>query len=71
VPANLNCCAKGTEKFGFIVGKDNEITYREWAPGATEAYLIGDFSKSNLYRLSQVAGPANNGKMVGTEDPIP
>lgn len=25
---------------------NNNITYREWAPNAKEAFLIGDFSKS-------------------------
>jgi 1,4-alpha-glucan branching enzyme len=35
---------QGTEKFGFNVDKDNNIVYREWAPNAKEAYLIGEFS---------------------------
>jgi 1,4-alpha-glucan branching enzyme len=26
------------------VDKQNNITYREWAPNATEAFLIGEFS---------------------------
>ena len=37
---------QGTEKFGFNVDKENNITYREWAPNATQAFLIGDFSIS-------------------------
>lgn len=37
---------KGYLKFGLNVGPNGEITYREWAPNAKEAYLIGDFSKS-------------------------
>lgn len=37
--------SKGYEKFGFLVANDGTITYREWAPGAREASLIGDFSK--------------------------
>jgi 1,4-alpha-glucan branching enzyme len=36
--------SRGTEKFGFNVDKDNNITYREWAPNATQAFLIGEFS---------------------------
>ena len=36
--------SKGTEKFGFVVHRDGSITYREWAPNALRAYLIGDFS---------------------------
>lgn len=40
--------SQGTEKFGLNVDKDNNIIYREWAPNATEAFLIGDFSESCL-----------------------
>jgi 1,4-alpha-glucan branching enzyme len=36
--------SRGTEKYGFNVDKQNNITYREWAPNATQAFLIGDFS---------------------------
>ena len=36
--------SKGTEKYGFFVHEDGSITYREWAPNALRAYLIGDFS---------------------------
>ena len=35
---------QGADIFGFNVDKQNNITYREWAPNAVEAYLIGDFS---------------------------
>ena len=35
---------KGYSKFGIKVGPKNEVVYREWAPNAKEAYLIGDFS---------------------------
>jgi 1,4-alpha-glucan branching enzyme len=35
---------QGYEKFGLNVNEKGDITYREWAPGANEAYLIGDFS---------------------------
>jgi 1,4-alpha-glucan branching enzyme len=44
---------QGTEKFGFNVDKENNITYREWAPNATQAFLIGDFSIS--LSLSQIS----------------
>lgn len=37
---------KGYLKFGFNVGPKNEVVYREWAPNAKEAFLIGDFSAS-------------------------
>ncbi|PPQ66576.1 hypothetical protein CVT26_009476 [Gymnopilus dilepis] len=38
---------KGYLKFGLNVGPKNEVVYREWAPNATEAYLIGDFNDWN------------------------
>lgn len=39
---------------GFTVAKDGTITYREWAPGAATANLIGDFSASALAYLRRV-----------------
>jgi len=32
---------------GLIAHADGRITYREWAPGASEAFLIGDFNGWN------------------------
>jgi 1,4-alpha-glucan branching enzyme len=40
---------KGYLKFGLNVGSNGEVVYREWAPNAKEACLIGDFSKSHLW----------------------
>jgi 1,4-alpha-glucan branching enzyme len=40
--------SRGYEKFGFIVLSNNDIVYREWAPNALRAYLIGDFSKFSV-----------------------
>jgi len=40
--------SRGFEKFGFNVHENGDITYREWAPNVTKAYLIGDFSITNL-----------------------
>ena len=37
---------KGHLKYGFNVNEDASVTYREWAPNAIEAVLIGDFSSS-------------------------
>lgn len=42
----LNNFSKGFEKFGFVVHEHGDITYREWAPNALRAYLIGDFSET-------------------------
>lgn len=38
---------KGIEKFGLNVDKDNSVVYREWAPNAQQAFLIGDFNGWN------------------------
>ena len=31
--------------FGIHINEDNSVTAREWAPGAQELFLTGDFSK--------------------------
>lgn len=36
--------SRGWEKYGFNVNENGDIMYREWAPNATQANLIGDFS---------------------------
>jgi 1,4-alpha-glucan branching enzyme len=36
--------ALGYEKMGFHVAPNGDITYREWAPNAVTAHLMGDFS---------------------------
>jgi 1,4-alpha-glucan branching enzyme len=36
---------KGYEYYGFNVRRDNTIVYREWAPNAVTASLVGEFSK--------------------------
>ena len=41
--------SKGYEKYGLVVHDNGDITYREWAPNATKANLIGDFSVFGLY----------------------
>ncbi|KAF9957715.1 alpha-1,4-glucan branching enzyme [Modicella reniformis] len=38
--------SRGYEILGFTTSKDG-ITYREWAPNATEAFLFGDFNNWN------------------------
>ncbi|KAI0335635.1 glycoside hydrolase [Cubamyces sp. BRFM 1775] len=38
---------KGYEKYGLNVGPDGSVIYREWAPNAKEAVLIGEFNNWN------------------------
>ncbi|RAL66501.1 hypothetical protein DID88_006191 [Monilinia fructigena] len=63
--------SRGTEKFGFNVDKKNNITYREWAPNATQAFLIGEFNdwnreshpmKKDPFGVFEIVVPAKNGK---------
>ena len=44
--------SKGTDKFGFNIRENGDVVYREWAPNAIRAYLIGDFSTSAPAHLS-------------------
>lgn len=37
--------SRGYEKYGLIVKPNQDIVYREWAPNATQANVIGDFSQ--------------------------
>ncbi|MCJ1234281.1 alpha-1,4-glucan branching enzyme [Varicellaria rhodocarpa] len=39
--------SRGFERYGFNVHENKDITYCEWAPNATQAYLIGDFNSWN------------------------
>jgi len=40
--------SRGTEIYGFNVDAQNNITYREWAPNAVAASLIGEFNSWNI-----------------------
>ena len=42
--------AKGHEYFGAHVDKDNTFVMRQWAPGATEMWLMGDFNQWNKFQ---------------------
>ncbi|KAL6852231.1 hypothetical protein J3F83DRAFT_764845 [Trichoderma novae-zelandiae] len=59
--------SKGTDIFGFNVDEKNNVIYREWAPNAEEAYLVGDFNgwnytshpmKKNAYGVFEIVVPA-------------
>ncbi|MCJ1450311.1 alpha-1,4-glucan branching enzyme [Mycoblastus sanguinarius] len=43
----LDKFSRGFEKFGFVAHENGDITYREWAPNALRAYVIGDFNDWN------------------------
>ena len=62
--------SEGYEKMGFNVLPNNDITYREWAPNATTAHLIGDFNnwdrqahpmKKNPFGVFEITLPAVHG----------
>ncbi|KAJ9661628.1 alpha-1,4-glucan branching enzyme [Neophaeococcomyces mojaviensis] len=36
--------SRGYEKMGFTFSNNGDITYREWAPNAQQAFLIGEFN---------------------------
>lgn len=43
----MDTFSKGYEKFGFTFSDNGDITYREWAPNAERAFLIGEFNGWN------------------------
>ena len=54
---SLDKFSRGYQHFGFTYSKDRSaIVYREWAPNAHEAYLIGDFSTRHTLFSSQING---------------
>ena len=69
---------KGYTKLGFNLQHNNDILYREWAPNAVTANLIGDFSQSSQptrkvgrtaapSRLASLTGHHGRAQMAGTE----
>ncbi|KAL4966872.1 1,4-alpha-glucan branching enzyme GLC3 [Aspergillus stella-maris] len=69
--------SRGYEKFGFNVSDNGDITYREWAPNAVEASLVGDFNNwditanpmtRNDFGVWEIALPASDGKAVIPHD---
>ena len=41
---SLEKFSRGYETFGLQVQENGDILYKEWAPNALRAYVIGDFS---------------------------
>ncbi|KAF1363940.1 alpha-glucan branching enzyme [Lizonia empirigonia] len=63
--------SRGYENFGFHVQQNGDVVYREWAPNALRAYLIGDFNDwnrdatpmtKNDYGVFEVTVPGKNGQ---------
>lgn len=51
----LDKFTKAYEYYGIHVLDDNSVVAREWAPGAVDVYLTGDFSKlRNVWKLSYI-----------------
>lgn len=51
----LESFSRGFETRGLVPHPDGTITYKEWAPGASEAYLIGDFSMLYIVYIINIA----------------
>lgn len=49
----LDNFTKAYEYYGIHVQPDNSIVCREWAPGAQQLFLTGQFSKYSLVRFSR------------------
>ncbi|RDW78823.1 1,4-alpha-glucan branching enzyme GLC3 [Aspergillus mulundensis] len=73
----LDKFSKGYERFGFNVSDNGDITYREWAPNAVEAALVGDFNNwdtganpmtRNDFGVWEIALPAKDGAPVIPHD---
>lgn len=51
---SLDKFTRGYETFGIHINDDNSVTAREWAPGAQELFLTGDFNgwekTANMYK---------------------
>ncbi|KZF20603.1 glycoside hydrolase family 13 protein [Xylona heveae TC161] len=63
--------SRGYEHFGFNVKDNGDIVYREWAPNAVQANLIGDFNgwdrnatplTKNDFGVWELTLPAKNGQ---------
>ena len=60
---------QGSEILGLNIDKQNNITYREWAPNAKEAYLTGEFSKQSSITMTSLV--LISSKITGTDTLTP
>ncbi|KAI8068333.1 1,4-alpha-glucan-branching enzyme GBE1 [Gongronella butleri] len=72
-PGGIEQFTKGHEYYGFNVAADQSITYREWAPNAVSASLVGDFNQwdpqkhimtRNEYGVFEITLPAVDGQLA-------
>lgn len=63
--------SRGYESFGFTFPPDGSIVYREWAPNAEQAFLIGEFNnwdreatplKKNAFGVWELTLPPRDGR---------
>lgn len=47
----IDSFTQGYKYYGLHVQQDNSVIAREWAPGAQQLYLTGDFSEFSYFRL--------------------
>jgi hypothetical protein len=66
--------SKGYLKFGLNVATDGTVIYREWAPNAEQASLIGDFSEQAFHTgcpwIFRVEVSRSPRQTIGTGMPI-
>ncbi|GKZ21273.1 alpha-1,4-glucan branching enzyme [Aspergillus brasiliensis] len=73
----LDKFSRGYERYGLNVNANGDITYREWAPNAVEAELVGDFNNwdvtahpmtKNSFGVWEITLPAKDGVPVIPHD---
>ncbi|GKZ34813.1 alpha-1,4-glucan branching enzyme [Aspergillus brasiliensis] len=73
----LDNFSRGYERYGLNVNANGDITYREWAPNAVEAELVGDFNNwdvtahpmtKNSFGVWEITLPAKDGVPVIPHD---
>lgn len=50
----IDVFSQGYKYFGLHIQPDNSVIAREWAPGAVQLYLTGDFSKISVRCLMSI-----------------
>ncbi|OJJ77151.1 hypothetical protein ASPBRDRAFT_165825 [Aspergillus brasiliensis CBS 101740] len=73
----LDKFSRGYERYGLNVNANGDITYREWAPNAVKAELVGDFNNwdvtahpmtKNSFGVWEITLPAKDGVPVIPHD---